>query len=187
MRVSARATALRILRAGARSAARAAIVARDDKNRVVAGDRPYRFGQTRAIDGERQRLRLAGAGAEDDQLPDAFDLLQEFSGGVLERGVRGRRIRAVGAGALIGAVAGALDETEHLDVAGDRGLCRVDAALAQTPPQLLLTVERLAIDEFENETLSSGFHTADDQDTRLMHRSPLKSPADECISILSYA
>ena len=69
-------------------------------------------------------------------------------------------IGRVGAGPLVGAVAGALDQAELLDVARDRRLRRLEAALVQAAAQLLLAVERLAIDEFEDErpggALSSG-------------------------------
>ena len=48
----------------AREQSGAARVARDDENRVVAGDRADRFRQLRAVDGDRERLRLPDAGAQ---------------------------------------------------------------------------------------------------------------------------
>ena len=59
---------------------------------------------------------------------------------------------------LVGAVAGALDEAELLDVARDGRLRGVEALLMQAAPQLLLAVERLAIDEFQDDGLPTGFH-----------------------------
>ena len=59
---------------------------------------------------------------------------------------------------LVGAVAGALDQAELLDVARDRRLRRVEAALVQAPAQLLLAVQRVAIDEFEDDGLAARFH-----------------------------
>ena len=140
------------------SAAARAGVARDHENRVVAGDRADRFRQLRAIERVGQRLRLAAARADDDELLDALDAAQELGGRALERGERRLRVRRLGAGPLVGAVAGALDEAELLDVARNRRLRRVEAALAQAAAQLLLAVERLAVDQFEDDGLAARFH-----------------------------
>ena len=64
----------------------------------------------------------------------------------------------LGARALIRAVAGALHQPELLDVSRDRRLRRLEPGLEQTPAQLLLAVERLALDQFENRALAAGFH-----------------------------
>src|SRR5205814_9109796 len=96
---------------------RAPPVARDDENRVVAGDRADRFGELRAIDRERERLRLPDAGSDDDQLLNALGAPQEFGARPFERRARRLRVRRIDARALIGAVARALDEPKRLDVA----------------------------------------------------------------------
>ena len=85
------------------------------------------------------------------------------------------RVGRVGARPLVGAVAGALDEAELLDVARNRRLRRVEAALMQPAAQLLLAVERLAVDEFENHGLAACFHRDPDDSgytivTDVMHR-----------------
>ncbi len=105
-----------------------------------------------------ERLRLPDAGAEDDELLDALDAAQELGRRALERRERRLGVRRVGAGPLVGAVARALDQPELLDVARDRRLRRVEAALAQAAAQLLLAVERLAVDEFEDDGLPACFH-----------------------------
>ena len=74
---------------------------RDHQNGVVAGDGADGLRQLRAVDGEGERLRLAGAGADDDQLLHAVDAAQELGGRALERaqrrlGIGGRRRRAAG-------------------------------------------------------------------------------------------
>src|SRR6266540_510484 len=94
-------------------------VARDDKNRVVAADGADGFGELRAVDRDRQRLRLAGAGADDDELLDPFHAAKKRGGGTLERRQRRGGRRFVGTHPLIRAVARALDEAELLDVAGN--------------------------------------------------------------------
>ena len=122
------------------SAAAPRRVARDDQNRVVAGDGADRLGEARAVERLGQRLRLAAAGADDDQLLHALDLLQELGGGALERRQRRLRVGAFRRRPLVGAVAGALDQAELGDVARDRRLRRLEAALAQAAAQLLLAV-----------------------------------------------
>ena len=74
--------------------------------------------------------------------------------------------RGVEARPLIRAVAGALDEPEVGDVARDRRLRGVESLLVQAAPHLLLAVERLEIDEFQDDRLTSGFHEGHDEDTR---------------------
>jgi hypothetical protein len=71
-----------------------------------------------------------------------------------------RRLGAeeIGAGPLIGAVAGPLHQTEILDVARNRRLRRLEAALQQAAPQHLLAVERFLIDQLEEDGLAARFH-----------------------------
>jgi len=85
---------------------------------------------------------LSAAGADHHQLLHAIDAEQELGSGALERNQRRFRIGRLGAGALIGAVTGALDEAELGDVARDRRLRGVEPLLVQTAPQQLLAVER---------------------------------------------
>src|SRR5262249_14688163 len=137
---------------------RAAGAAGDHEDRVVAGDRPYHFGQRRAVERLGERLRLATARADDDELLDALDTAQKFTGGALEQ--RHRRLRAarLGARALIGAVARALHEAEFLDVARDRRLRHLEAALVQPSREQLLAVQRLPVDHLEDQRLAACFH-----------------------------
>src|SRR5687767_4669042 len=62
---------------------RASIASRDHQNRVIARDGSHDLGKARAIDRERQRLRLPRSRADDDELLDAVDFPQELGGGVL--------------------------------------------------------------------------------------------------------
>src|SRR5262245_49828757 len=52
---------------------RGAGAAGDDEDRVVPANRAHFLGQLRPVDGLGQRLRLAAAGADDDELLDALD------------------------------------------------------------------------------------------------------------------
>src|ERR1044072_8743561 len=119
--------------------------ARDDEDGVVGGTSTDRLGEASALEPLRQRLGLTAAGADDHQLLDAIDAAQELGSGALERDQRRFRIGRFGAGTLIGAVAGALDQPELGDVARDRRLGGVESFLVQTAPQQLLAVERLAV------------------------------------------
>src|SRR5438552_2290735 len=83
---------------------------------IAARDRADRFGQLRAVERDRERLRLADAGADDDELLDAIDPSEELGRGALERGARRLRIRRVDARPLVGAVARALHEAEIADI-----------------------------------------------------------------------
>ena len=121
---------------------RPARAARDDEDRVVAGDGADGLGQARAVERLGQRLRLAAAGPHDEELLDALDPAQKLGGRALERGQRRLRIRRVGARTLVGAVPRPLDQPEIRDVARDRRLRGVEAALAQAAAKLLLAVER---------------------------------------------
>ena len=76
---------------------RAARAARDQQNRVVAGNRADHLREPRAIERLGQRLRLAAAGADDDELLDAVDVAQEFRGRALERGERRLGVRGASA------------------------------------------------------------------------------------------
>src|SRR5262245_1797754 len=137
---------------------RGAGAARDDENRVVAGDRADLFDQLRAVDRFGQRLCLSAAGPDDDELLHALDAAQERGRRPLER--RQRRLRAgrLDARPLIRAVAGALDQAELLDVARDGRLRRLEAALVKPLAEQLLALERLAIDELEDDGLPARFH-----------------------------
>src|SRR5687768_5036210 len=112
----------RIAAQALRERGRAPLIFGDDENRVVAGDGADGLAQLRPIDGDRERLRLRGAGAHDDEMPGAIDFSQTVRGDALERGQRRRRGRDLGAGRLVGAVTRALDQTEVLDVTRDGGL-----------------------------------------------------------------
>src|SRR5262245_20268596 len=138
-------------------------VARNHENRVVAADGAHRLRQLRAIDGDCERLRLADAGPDDDELLHAVDALQIFLRRALERGERGFRVGGVRAGALVRAVAGALHEAELLDVARDRRLRRVEPALTEPPAHFLLAVQRLAVDELDDGGLAARFHGSKNQ------------------------
>ena len=85
----------------------AARAARDHENRVVAGDRADRLGQPRAIERLGQRLRLAAAGPDDDELLDAFDALRGTSASVRSSAIEHfgalRGLSGVGPGALLSA------------------------------------------------------------------------------------
>src|SRR5262249_1450487 len=137
----------------------AAGAAGDDEDSVVAGDRTDDLRELGAIEREGEWLRLADAGTDDDELLDAIDVAEELGGGALGGGVRGWRL---GAGTLVGAVAGALDEAEIADVARDGRLRRIEAARAQTAAQQLLAVERLAIDQLEDCGLAAALHRANE-------------------------
>src|SRR5262249_3773688 len=140
----------------------ATCAARHHENRVVAGNRADDLGQPRTVERERDRLRLTGAGADDDELLDAVDAAQELGGGGAEGGNRGPGMGGGGAGTLVGAITGALDEAELLDVARNGRLGRLEAALMEAAAQLLLAVERLAIDELEERGLSARFHATNE-------------------------
>jgi hypothetical protein len=127
----------------------------DHENRVVAGDGANGLGHARPIERFGQHLRLAAPGPDDDELLHAFDAVEEFGGRALERRERALGVERVGAGALIGAVAGALDEPEFLDVARNRRLGRFEAALVQAAAQPFLAVKRFAVDELEDDRLAA--------------------------------
>src|SRR4029079_3361558 len=103
--------------------------------------------------------RLADARPDDDQLLHAVDAPEEFGGGALERRLRRVGIRGFAPGALVGAVAGPLDEPELRNVARDRRLRCVEPVLPQAAAELFLRVKRLAVDQLEEERLSAAFHT----------------------------
>src|SRR5437879_2763649 len=77
----------------------AARPARDDENRVVAGNRADRLVESGPIERLGEHLRLASARAHDDQLLHALDAAQEISGRALERRQRGLGIGRLRAGA----------------------------------------------------------------------------------------
>src|SRR5262249_29368618 len=114
--------------------------------------------QLRAIERRRQRLRLTDAGADDDELLHALDAAQELGGGALERGGGGLRIGRLDAGAPDGAGAGAVPGGRAPCGAGGGRLRRFEAALMQSAPQQLLAVQRLAVDQLEQQRLSASFH-----------------------------
>jgi hypothetical protein len=103
---------------------------------------------------------LAPSRAKNDELLHAVRTAEELSCCALERRKSRLRIPVVFPGPSVGAVARAFDQSQLFDVARDRCLRRVEAALTQSAAQLLLTVERIAIDEFENDGLPARFHEA---------------------------
>ena len=105
---------------------------------------------------------------------------EELAGGALERGERRLGIGRVEPGPLVRAVAGALHEAELLDVARDRRLRRVEAALVQAAAQLLLAVQRVAIDEFQDDGLAARFHEARNNDCDDFGRAVLLLYIDFC-------
>src|SRR5262245_24359488 len=121
----------------------------DDEDRVVAADRAHFLGKLRAIDGFRQRLRLAPPGPDDHQLLHALHAAQERRRRPLERGQRRFRVRRLDTRPLVGAVAGSLHQAELLDIARNRRLRRLEPALLKFFTEQLLALERLAIDELE--------------------------------------
>src|SRR4029077_15845009 len=125
----------------------AARVAGNHEDRIVAANRADRFGELRAIDGKGERLRLADAGPDDNQVLDVLDALEKLGGGALERDQRRGGADTGAPGPLVGAIARALDEAELLDVARNGRLRGVEAAALQTLAQLLLAVECVTIDE----------------------------------------
>src|SRR5580765_6832756 len=118
----------------------------DDQDRVVAGDGPDDFREPGSVERFGKRLRLAAAGPDDHELLDALDVADEIGGGTLEGAQRRFGVGGVGAGALVCTVAGALHEAEVLDVARDRRLRRLEAALAEPAAEQLLAVEPFAVD-----------------------------------------
>ena len=130
----------------------------DDQDRVVACDGPHDFREPRSVERFGKRLRLTAAGPDDHELLDALDVADEIRRGTLEGAQRRFRVGGVGAGALVCAIAGALHEAEVLDVARDRRLRRLEAALAEPAAQQLLAVEPFAVDQLEDDGLSASFH-----------------------------
>src|SRR5437773_458671 len=163
---------------------RAFFVARNHQDRVVAADRAHRLGQLRAVDCDRERLRLSDAGADDHELLHAVDAAQVFFRGALERSQRGLWIRRFHARPLIRAVAGPLDEPELLDVERTRPLRRLEAALTEPAAEILLAVERLVIDELDDHGLATRFHRTG---TGIIHRNLLIPCGCRCINIPSDA
>src|SRR5262245_2564 len=133
----------------------AAGVLGDYQNRVVAGNRSNRLGQPGTIDGERERLGLPGTGADDDQLLHSVDTPEKLGRGAFKGGQGRLRTDGVGTKALIGTVSSALHETKLLDVSRDGRLRRFEASFEQTPAQLLLTMERFALDQLEDGALAA--------------------------------
>ena len=105
--------------------------ARDHENRIVAADGAHDLRQPGAIERKGECLRLARPGPNDHELLDAVDRMDELGRGALERGEHRFGIRRLEAGPLIRAVSGALHQSELLDVARNRRLRRVEAALLQ--------------------------------------------------------
>src|SRR5262245_26832017 len=96
----------------ARQRRRAACIAGDDENRVVALNRPDGLCKLRAIDGLGERRRLSPPGAKHDELLDAVGAAKELSSGAFERRKRRFGIPFVLPGSPIGAVAGTFDEPQ---------------------------------------------------------------------------
>src|SRR5262249_21778394 len=133
------------------------------------------------------------------ELLHALDAAQEARRRALERGARQFRADRFEPGPLVGAVTGALDQAEICDVARDRGLRRVEPALTEAPPELLLAVEGFMVDDFEDHGLPARFHQLrrtpriHDSSSRVtsihhsIHRFSLIESIVACISILSDA
>ena len=124
---------------------------------------PTTSGSARAIERLGQRLRLAAAGADDDELLDALDVAQELGGGALERGERGLGVRRVGAGPLVGAVAGALHQAEIL-------MSREMVACVASKPRCSRRRRStswlwsgFAVDQLEEDGLAARFHVRTDE------------------------
>ena len=137
-------------------------IARDDENRVIARDRAGGLRQMRPVDRQGQRLRLPDTGPQNDELLDAFHLLQVLARGALKGRAGGRRRGGIGRGPPIGAVSRLLDQPQLRDVPGDRRLGGAEPALAQSASELLLVVERLAVDELENDGLAACLHSGNE-------------------------
>jgi hypothetical protein len=141
---------------------RALAVTGDDQDGVVPGNGPDGFGELSPVERFGQRLSLPAPRPEDDELLDALDTVEKLGSGALEH-----RAGQLGAGRLearplVRTVTGALDEAEVSDVARDGGLRGVEALLMEAAPDLLLAVERLEVDKFEDDGLASCFHHAED-------------------------
>src|SRR5262245_34477616 len=132
----------------------------DDENRVVALNRSNRLRQLRAINRLGKSRSLALSRATHDELLHTIRAAKNLSRSALERRKSRFRVPVVFPRPSIRAVARAFDQSQLLDVAGNRCLRRVEAALTQTTAQLLLIVERIAIDEFQDDGLPARFHEA---------------------------
>src|SRR4029453_17399749 len=143
-----------------RQRCRATRIPCDDENRIVALNRTNRLRQLRAINRLGKSRGLPSSGAKNDELLHAIRAAEELSCSALERRKSRFRVPFVFPGPSVRAVARALDQPQLFDVARDRCLRRVEAALTQTAAQLLLTVERIAIDEFQDDGLAARFHEA---------------------------
>jgi hypothetical protein len=137
-------------------------IPRDDENRVIARDRASGLWQMRPVDRQGQRLRLTDTGPQDNELLDALYPLQVLTRGALERRPRGGRRGGVGRGPSIRTISRLLDQAQLRDVPRDRRLRGAEAAPAQSTPELLLVVERLAVDQFENDSLSARLHACNE-------------------------
>src|SRR5439155_210742 len=124
-----------------------------------------------AIERFGERLSLASAGSQHDELLHALDAAQEPGGGALQCRARQLRARRFESRALIGAIARSLDESEVRDVARDRRLRGLEATLMEPPAKLLLTAKRFLIDELEDDGLAACLHQVSGRTTRI-HDSP---------------
>src|SRR5262249_20137516 len=93
----------------------------------------------------------------------AFEAAQELGDRALERAQRGNRACGRLARALVGAVASALDQPEVADVARDRRLSGRKPGLLQPAAHLFLAAQRLTVDQFEDQTLTTGLHRVHSQ------------------------
>jgi hypothetical protein len=101
---------------------------------------------------------MPAAGPDDDQLLHLLHGTEKVGRGALQGVQRRLGVRGVGSGALIPAVSHALDEAEIRDIARDRRLRGVEAALPEAPAQLLLALDRVLVDQREQHGLSARFH-----------------------------
>ena len=132
-------------------------IAADDQNRVVAGDRAEHFGERRAIDGDGQQRGLPRIGPQHHQLLGSLGPGQELGRGPLEAA---QRVAGDGRpdAALVGAVAGPLDDAEFLEIARQCGLRHVHALGMEALPQHLLAGDALTMDDVENDAVPVPFH-----------------------------
>jgi hypothetical protein len=127
----------------------------DNENRVIARDGAYGLRQLRSVERLGQSLRLAPPGTDDDELIDPLDPAEKLDGRSLQRAQNCLGVRRVRARAPVRAVSGTLHEPQIRNVARDRRLRGVESTLTETPTQLLLAVEGVAIDEIKDERLAA--------------------------------
>ena len=121
----------------------------DEQNRVVSRDRAGDLRQLRPVDPFGEALRLAAVRSHDNQGLDALERPDEARHRPPQL-FADRLACALLARARIGAVAGALDETQLFQIAGQCGLRGGNAAIFQFLPQSFLRRDRLAVNDVED-------------------------------------